>query len=620
MARHFNQGKFLKASSLSQNAIKDSTDVEVEKALLKALDKANRSNDINAIVTTNLNLIRYYRQQDIDETEMLNLFDAFNKSCEKFQDTTCFTQYKLSLGEFYFKKTSYTDAIDELNQALEYAKIIEDKSLILAVKNTKGRLFTTIGEQEKGRKEFRGMIKYLDVEEKDYEIWFNAAYMNIAYTYKNPDSLIFYSSIVADKCKSGEMEVGCDDLYNNIAYAYLRKNMPEKALHTIQNNIDLDNLRYSSDDDNFYTSLTHTLGTTYFKLEQYEASIKYYKKSLYYSEIENNLPDIIETKEDLALSYERIGDKTTALRLLRETRILIEQYNNQRLKEEIANVKSKYELQEKEQEIISLEKENEEFKFATSKAKSISYILFVSLIVILLALYYYKQKNKLKFYKLNEELTINRLKSLRSVMNPHFLFNSFSTLQNYILKKESIKANDYMTDISNLIREVLAGSDNIYTKFNDELALIKSYLKIEQGRFDPEFKVIYNIDSELINTNPIIPSMIIQPHIENAILHGISNNLEDAVIKVSLNKKGKLVICIIEDNGVGREKAGFIKDHNNTPIHLSIASKNIQERLRILSKIGFKNTSINVIDIYDDEGMPSGTKVVITLPTQKKLN
>ena len=276
-------------------------------------------------------------------------------------------------------------------------------------------------------------------------------------------------------------------------------------------------------------------------------------------------------------------------------------------------------LKVKEQKIFKLEQENLQIGNKVSKTKALSYCLAAFLLITMSVLLYRSYTNKIKFHQLNEELSMNRLKSLRSMMNPHFLFNSFSTLQNYILKKESLKANEYMAELSGLIRNVLSSSDSIYITFKDELQILKSYVSIEQERFKDRFKVDYIIDSILIEENPTIPSMVIQPYIENAIIHGFSNLKNQGLLTVTIAKEGEHIICKIKDNGVGRLKAGEIKKENKGIKNLSIATRNTNERLKILSKISQRSASVVINDLYNDNGtVPKGTEVVITLPIQNQ--
>ena len=255
-----------------------------------------------------------------------------------------------------------------------------------------------------------------------------------------------------------------------------------------------------------------------------------------------------------------------------------------------------------------------------SKVKLFSYILAFFLVLILSALLYHEHKNKVRFHQINEELSLNRFKSLRSMMNPHFLFNSFSTLQNYILKKQNSKAVEYMTELSGLIRKVLSSSDSIYTCFNNELDLLKSYVNIEKDRFEESFDAIYKVDERIVNTNPTIPSMIIQPYIENAIIHGFSHANKKGLLELSFKQEQTAIICKIKDNGIGREEAEKLKKKGNNSSHLSIATRNTNERLRILNKIGSHNAGVRINDLFFESGTPKGTEVVITLPINQKRN
>ena len=243
-------------------------------------------------------------------------------------------------------------------------------------------------------------------------------------------------------------------------------------------------------------------------------------------------------------------------------------------------------------------------------------IIRIALLVLLtfggLQIYTNTQRKNTKLAKMNEEISLAKLRSLTINMNPHFLFNAFNTLQNFILKNEKHNANQYLSNLSDIIRKLLNNSESIAIPLREEVDILNAYVNLEKERFveSIDFKII--IDPKLVDRNPIIPSMIIQPHLENAILHGLSYSKQNGQITLVLTEKeeGNLH-CIIRDNGIGRSKAAEVKKQDE---HFSMASRNTNDRIDILKKMGYQNANLEIKDLYNSDENPMGTEIIITLP------
>ena len=253
-----------------------------------------------------------------------------------------------------------------------------------------------------------------------------------------------------------------------------------------------------------------------------------------------------------------------------------------------------------------------------TKIKATSFVFIVLLVLWMFILLYRSRTHKLQYLRLNEELSISRMKSLNAVMKPHFIFNSFTRLQNFILKNEDEKANNYVSKLSHLIRVAIKNADSIFISFNEEMKFLNTYIKLEQERSHKKFDVQFETDARLTSLNPVIPSMVLQPYIENAITHGISNSPREGKIIISCKLKKNLMYCIIEDNGIGRSNARKKQLSNFKDEHLSIATQNTLERIEILKKIGLSDSNVEIIDLYSENGEPNGTRVIAILPINAK--
>lgn len=222
---------------------------------------------------------------------------------------------------------------------------------------------------------------------------------------------------------------------------------------------------------------------------------------------------------------------------------------------------------------------------------------------------------KIEKLKANFDKEIAELKmaSLRSQMNPHFIFNSLNAIKLYIIDNDKEKAIYYLNKFSKLIRKILAATREKEMSLADEIETTKLYSDIENIRFDNEIDIRFDVDPNL-NVNTIkIPSLILQPFIENAIWHGLSAKKENKRMTIKMESKGSTHLKItIADNGVGRKKSAEIK---NKKIHKreSVGIKITEERLRNFC-IDYQNfCSLNFKDLYDGE-LPIGTEVILMIP------
>lgn len=283
----------------------------------------------------------------------------------------------------------------------------------------------------------------------------------------------------------------------------------------------------------------------------------------------------------------------------------------------------------KNQEKLNVANANE--LLANEKAENSKAISFLSVAIVLVTLillwFIYskmkvirKQKKALDiaFEQLEEskknELAISNLKAIKSQMNPHFMFNSLNSIQHLILKEDIENSYDYIVMFSELVRSTLTYSEKEFIEIEKELKFLKVYLELEKLRFKDDFE--YNINSNL-PTSVKVPSILIQPFIENALKHGLLHKTGLKKLTVELKLSDKLT-CIIKDNGVGRKKSSEIKAAKNKE-HESFAMGSITKRLAILSDRYNKVFSYEVLDLYDENGVAQGTEVHLNMPFEKTI-
>ncbi len=216
--------------------------------------------------------------------------------------------------------------------------------------------------------------------------------------------------------------------------------------------------------------------------------------------------------------------------------------------------------------------------------------------------------------KYDKELAELKVTSLRSQMNPHFIFNSLNSIKLYIINNEKENAVYYLNKFSKLIRKILNASQEKEISLADEIETMKLYINIENIRFNNEIDFQIKVSKSLNIDTIKIPSLILQPFLENAIWHGLASKKENKKLEIRVKKKDEFHLSItITDNGIGREKSTEI---NSRKIHKtnSVGIKLTEERLSNFAKDYENNYMLNYIDLYDKNNVAIGTKVVLKLP------
>ena len=222
-----------------------------------------------------------------------------------------------------------------------------------------------------------------------------------------------------------------------------------------------------------------------------------------------------------------------------------------------------------------------------------------------------KNRERLEKQQIQTDLLESELKALRSQMNPHFIFNSLNSIQDLILKEDTDASYDYIVLFSELVRSTLNYSNQDFIPIEKEIEFLNVYLSLEKLRFKDEFQ--YRITQNKVQGIKV-PSLLIQPFIENALLHGLLHKDGIKTLKISFTLDSQLT-CIIEDNGIGREKSKKIKERQGSH-HQSFALKAIEKRLEILKNQNHENVGYTVEDLYEN-GEAIGTRVIVKVPFQR---
>ncbi|MBC7535550.1 MAG: histidine kinase [Ferruginibacter sp.] len=229
--------------------------------------------------------------------------------------------------------------------------------------------------------------------------------------------------------------------------------------------------------------------------------------------------------------------------------------------------------------------------------------------------------NEIKLLEINKMLAESQLMALRAQMNPHFVFNCLNSIQECIVTQKYGEASKYLNKFSKLFRTVLNNSGKKLVTVQEEKEVLELYLELEQMRFEQSFTVDMVVDEDLEVDEILLPSMLLQPYVENALWHGLMHKEGERKMNIWFKRVSEEVFrCIIDDNGIGRKKSFELKEQQSkAKRHESKGLKISKDRLTLLERQGY-HASINIIDKYDEQGIAAGTSVVIELSTFLKVN
>jgi hypothetical protein len=231
-------------------------------------------------------------------------------------------------------------------------------------------------------------------------------------------------------------------------------------------------------------------------------------------------------------------------------------------------------------------------------------------VIAFLLIFLYFQRKK---YSTEQNALLLRQRLLRSQMNPHFIFNSLSGIQNFIVTEKPIKASSYLSKFAALVRNILESSAKEYVTLEKEISTIENYLELQQVRYAGKFEFTIRVDDALDPESMMIPPMLSQPFIENAIEHGIAHSEKMGQIDVEFRLDNDVILFEVTDNGVGREKARELEAHLEKD-HQSMSTSITLERLAMLNKKRKHKIIFEITDLKDNDGNPGGTFVRFGIP------
>lgn len=366
--------------------------------------------------------------------------------------------------------------------------------------------------------------------------------------------------------------------------------------------------------------INYKIANAYIAQDKYDEAIPYLEESIKDADVDDDLLVRKDATRKLSEVYKYKGDYTKALETYQEYVAVVDTLYVRKEQEIARAARFNRELAAKQSRISGLEQERElnqsKYSLALTEQKLVAesikrqnwiiYSLIFGMLLMGLAAYFFYRSNKQQ--KLANNLLA--LRSLRSQMNPHFIFNALNSVNNFIAKSDERSANRYLSDFSTLMRAVLENSDEDFIPLSKELELLELYTKLEHSRFSDKFDYLILVDEGIDIDAFQIPPMLLQPYIENAIWHGLRYREDKGFLKIELKQKDKFALEIsITDNGIGRKKSAALKTQNQKK-QKSKGMGNIKKRIEILNDMYKDKVAVLISDL---ETNGSGTKVLFTI-------
>ena len=456
-------------------------------------------------------------------------------------------------------------------------------------------------------------------------IWMSLASLGNTYSelkeYKQAET--YYMKGIPYAQQAGDV-YGIAFIKENLGHSYNKMNNHKKALLFHKEALAIREKLHSKDK---IAHCQYKVGDTYLKLGDVKNAKNYLFQSLSISEQLNVRPLLQDIYKSIVSLYELENDYKNAFKYQKlYTQVKDSVFNAEKHKQ-LLEIETKYQTAQKDQEIVLLTKENElkenEAQRQDDIKKAILIGAFLTLLLAALLIYTLRQKLKnqktlaakdeeIKISNLREQLGTLEMKALRAQMNPHFLFNCMNSINTMILSDDAHNASKYLTKFSKLVRLMLENSEAQKVTLQDELDMLKTYIELEAIRFKGKINYAIHVDEHLDKDTTLIPSMILQPFVENAIWHGLLPKDKAGKIEIKIEEKAAYLQCSITDNGIGREASMNLKKDRKLK-KKSMGIKITTDRLKLLTKEKIKNV-IHIIDLKDQNSNVQGTQVDILIP------
>ena len=563
------------ASNFMLSNHKDSAFYSTEESIKHARKSANKS-VLAESFNNQADIYSYFGQVELSVAK--NYFSL--QLASSANDLVKMARYSREIGKSQLSISNIYEAEKYFNQSIEFSRqIFDERQIALGYSN----LSTVFKE----RKDY---IKAID------------------YTKKAIDKLLSLNDLN-----------GLGEAYNNLGIINREQHHYELADHNFNKSL----VYYEATNNREQIAgVYHTVGTVFKQQKKYLVALNYLYKSIEIRKQFGSKRNIFHTYRVIADTYSDLGKTKESLKFMHlylnylDSNIIVQE------SVKIAELSELYRSEQRERLIQmqadSINRQHKEKSFTSTKLENIelknrqkTYVIIGFIIISVLAGiigFYRSNQRKIKQQQKEAEMLQTLL---RTQMNPHFIFNSMSVIQSYIYDNDVKNSSKFLVNFSRLIRLILENSPKEFIPISTEVEILQKYLETQKLRFEERFKFSVEIEDQMMLENTMIPPMITQPFIENAIEHGQLHKVEDGFIRVLFSKNNDMLEIRIVDNGIGRKSA---EKNKKSKDHTSMALNITRERIANLNSKYKTNGYLSVEDY--DKNLETGTKVLISLPYQ----
>ena len=554
-----------------------------------------------------------------------------------------------SLAGYFDRAAPYVDS------ALSMFEKLHDTTGIVVVKNNLAVVYMRRGAYEKALRLFQNNLKIAQRKQNLQNMLLLYNNMGIAYFdwKKYDDALDNYQKALKVLDALGE-EDRKGSVLNNMGEVFLAKGEPDKARQYFQQSLKIN--KKHGKKRSLLISIS-SLGESYYQSGQYQKALQNYNTAL---KLSREIPDYVNG----ALMHIKVGETLNKLgklqeaqkqlaagmemaRKLKAKKILLEGYKAQMenarqqqkteklyallqkyiaLKDSIFNDKSlktinelntRFKTAQKEKQIAILKEAEKAGELEIQKQRNQKYFFIIALLLILFAASLLFNQYRIRQLKIKTKLEKERLsieqRLLRSQINPHFIFNALNSIGSFISTSQPDEAREYLAKFARLMRLILENTRKQTIPLADEIQTLQLNLELEKLRFENGFDFEISVQEEMDPENTYIAPMLIQPFVENAVKHGLQNKKEKGRLTIRFYKQNRLLVCEVEDNGIGRNRSETFKQKG----HVSLGTQVTAERFSAIKSTS-ENAGFHIIDLTDEQGNPAGTRVIIKIPFEEE--
>jgi tetratricopeptide (TPR) repeat protein len=492
-----------------------------------------------------------------------------------------------NLAEVYFKHKEVGKALELYQSSLKSAIELKDDYIRAATLHNIGEIYLNQHQDEKAMNYFREALAVnVATGQTPFIVQNHIGIGNVFLNATRYDSAMHHFTMADRLAKENQLTSEIASVAGHIGKLYLVKALDSQAV---------------GKEDRKMANLSKAI-------DYFNTAVRIFQELGMVSQLEDNYRDLSEV-------YKAKGDYKTSMEFYQKANTIKDSIFNQQNAFKIARLESDAVIAQKNEEISHTKEETSRVR----RQSTYWYLAGASVLLLgVLSFFIYRLQSRRKATlmktEFDKQVAEMEMQALRAQMNPHFIFNCLNSINRYIVKSDSVTASGYLTKFSKLIRLILDHSASGNITLSSEKQMLLLYLEMESLRFSNKFTYEVVLDPGLDPESVLIPAMLIQPYIENAIWHGLLHKEEAGHVSVRFSDGGNSMLrVVVEDDGIGREQAALLKSRNALK-EKSHGMRITGDRLRLVNERQGTEASLLVIDIKSPSGEASGTRIVLNIP------